>query len=158
MSKLLYTAAVLNKESQNKLLAALADEIPHGWRKIAHHMTVAFKTAQDSVLPGHFDADVFFGMPVEISVVGWKKDEKAIAISVVSVPNASHLKMDNAHPHITIAVAPGTSPAYSNTLMSSGGLEFFDAPIHLIGHLSKVLSDGTVSPNGGDFASETVID
>ena len=40
--KVLYSAVVIDKESKDKLMNALASKLPEGWKVFAHHMTIVF--------------------------------------------------------------------------------------------------------------------
>jgi hypothetical protein len=65
--------------------------------------------------------------------------------------------MENAHPHITVAVAPGISPVYSNKLLEAGGVITLSDQPFLTGYLLKVLPGGKVSPEKGDLAEDTFV-
>jgi hypothetical protein len=157
--KVLYIAVVLTKQAQYKLfdLIKTVVEIPKDWKKIGHHMTVTFNGVKPAVEPGYFDEDVSFGMKCTIIPVGYKMDEKGLAVQVVSSPQGSRLRVDNAHPHITVAVAPGTSPVYSNKLLESGNIVPFSTQPFLDGYLLKVLPGGKVSPAMGDLADDVFV-
>lgn len=68
-------------------------------------MTIEFgvKTLSDDI-----------GKPVELKVVGYKRDDKGEAVVVQGVPRA-----DGKVPHITLSVAPGVKPVYSNELVKA---------------------------------------
>lgn len=79
-----------------------------------HHMTIEFGkgTTVDDV-----------GTEVELKVVGYKRDDKAEAVVVEGVGRA-----DGKTPHITLSVAPGVKPVYSNDLLK-GGANPVDGPV-----------------------------
>lgn len=157
--KVLYVAVVLTKEAQHKLfdLVSTFTSIPASWRKIGHHMTVTFNNAKNAIQPGFFDEDIQYGMKCTVVPVGWKMDDKGLAVSVLSSPTVNRLRVDSPKPHITVAVSPGTSPVYSNTLLESGDINHLSNQIFLDGHLVKVLPGGKVSPDVGDIASDIFV-
>jgi len=71
------------------------------------HFTSAFKPSVEEVqaMP--------LGRKAHLSVIGWVADEKAQAVLIRGFPS------DRPHPHITLSVAPGVSPAYSKDLLAS---------------------------------------
>lgn len=72
------------------------------------HLTVAFKPSVEEV------AEMPLGYTVKLTVTGWAADDKAQAVTVKGFPS------DRTHPHVTLAVAPGVSPAYSKELLDQG--------------------------------------
>jgi hypothetical protein len=145
--KVLYIGVVLTKESQQKLFDYFKD-IPSDWRKIGHHMTTIFKDKQKAIEPNYFHPDIKFGMKINLIPFAFKKDEKGLAIAVIPNYNATELRIESACPHVTIAVAPGISPVYSNELLAAGELTYKNSLslINLEGYLVKVLPEGKVSP------------
>ena len=79
-----------------------------------HHMTIQFG--------GNISVEGV-GTEVELKVIGYKGDDKAEAVVVSGVPRA-----DGKVPHITLSVAPGVKPVYSNELVKSG-LTAVDGPV-----------------------------
>jgi hypothetical protein len=75
----------------------------------AHHMTLKFDPSQEDL------KDFPLGEPGVVKVVGYAADEKGQAVLV-----RSNTPSRNQHPHVTIAVAPGVSAAYSNDLLARG--------------------------------------
>lgn len=155
--KVLYIAVVLTAEAQRKLfnLISTVAQIPDNWRKIGHHMTVTFGGVKQALEPGYFDEDIHYGMKCTVVPIGWKMDEKGIAVKVVSTPQGSRLHVEAAQPHITVAVAPGVSPVYSNQLLEAGDINTLSDQPFLDGYLLKVLPGGKVSPAMGDLAADT---
>jgi hypothetical protein len=101
--KLIYKAVLLTPESKAKLMATFP---PSFDETFYHHMTIEFGIKQ-------IDNDV--GSEVELKVTGYKRDDKGEAVVVQGVP-----RKDGKTPHITLSVAPGVKPVYSNELMKSG--------------------------------------
>lgn len=161
--KILYTAVILTKDAQRELFALINSlvQIPADWRRFGHHMTVAFGGGVPKTLePGYFDDDIHFGMECIVVPVAWKMDDKGIAVQVISTPMRNRLRVESAQAHITVAVAPGISPVYSNKLLESGGcspLNTLSTQPFLKGYLLKVLPGGRVSPETGDLADDTFV-
>lgn len=106
MKNIAYSAVVLDENSRSKLLAELAGNIPAGWEKIAHHMTINM----GEIKPEY---EKYLGMtvPLRVRTVGYS--DKVIAVGVeTSVPT------DNKIPHITVAVnrKEGGKPFMSNQI------------------------------------------
>ena len=102
-SDVLYSAVVLDENSHNFLLDVFEKQIPTGWTKIAHHMTIVFgKGVEDKKE---------LGKHVKLIVTHIGKNDKAIAVLVEGYPSK------NAKPHITLAVNPdGGKPQMSNDI------------------------------------------
>lgn len=103
-------SVVLDDRSQRELLR----RVPARHENVyVHHMTVAFKPDADvferEYLPRH-------GQPVALTVTGYALDSQAQAVAVDAYS-------ENPHPHITISVADGVLPVYSNELLARGGLK-----------------------------------
>lgn len=110
---ILYVAATLTKQSQLKLYNTVSEliSIPDNWRVYCHHMTTHFK-------PSQFDKIPQTDLSVKILVENVFFDGKGIAVRVNPTPSPLELNMSLEQiPHITVATAPGISPAYSNELL-----------------------------------------
>ena len=95
-SNILYSGVVLDETSHNMLFRVYKDEIPDGWKFIAHHMTIEFgKSADKNDL----------GKEVSLVTKRLGKSNMAIAIEVSGYPSK------NAIPHITLAVNPNGGKA-----------------------------------------------
>ena len=101
--KIIYKAVLLNPESKSKLMATFPPSFDDTFY---HHMTIQFGVKS-------IDSDV--GSQVELKVVGYKRDAKGEAVVVTGVP-----RTDGKVPHITLSVAPGVKPVYSNELVKTG--------------------------------------
>jgi len=103
-----YAAVVLDDSSRRQLLSWWEKHVgtPLHSNVLAHHMTLKFNPSADdlSVLP--------LGDKVVLRVTGWAADDKS---QVVRVKAAA--KSANAVPHVTVAIAPGVKPVYSNELL-----------------------------------------
>lgn len=93
-----------------KVNAALPDGIPPDWTKKAHHMTVQ-ANEEDFNKPGGPPR----GSAVALVVSHVVANKRAIA---VVVRPTRQLSIKNKNPHITVAVAPGIQPSYSNELLT----------------------------------------
>ena len=109
MSKILYTAVVLDKHSHDLLLTKFKEKIPFDHPKIfAHHMTIVFGDG----LPDHVSANV--GDTVTLTVTHLGLSKKAMAVKVKGFWSK------NEHPHVTIAVneKEGGKPVDSNHIQN----------------------------------------
>jgi len=104
MNKVSYTALVLDKESRQRILGLW--EIPEGWEKIGHHMTINMGASKYPEL------------------VGVEGSAKAVSIAidhelgVMAIGVESDTPSDNKIKHITLAVnrSVGAKPFMSNKL------------------------------------------
>ncbi len=104
-SDILYSAVVLDEKSSSKLLGTFGGYIPEGWKKYAHHMTIAFgKGVKDK-------NDLGRTVCLTVSEIG--VSDMAVAVKVEGYPS------NNAIPHVTLAVNPdGGKPQMSNDITS----------------------------------------
>jgi len=128
MSNVIYLGVFLDEPSKAKLTAwmhrSTAGPGPNEGGLLenvfAHHMTVAFK-------PDAATIEAFpFKSHCSLKVIGWSANEKAQAV-LVTPTCAFPVKVDNEHPHITVATAEGVKPFYSNQLIREG----WTAGIHI---------------------------
>ena len=108
--KPLYTAAFLTNEGQNDLKDwwesnIRADLFP---KHFMHHMTIKFKPSMEEVMA------IPIGQEIELSIAGFAEDNQGQAVAV-----ATDLPVFAKIPHITISVAEGVSPVYSNELLQT---------------------------------------
>lgn len=141
-TKVLFVEAVL--DNPNDLIhwyeqlqakdARLPDISTPDWEKVAHHMTFEFlgKTPEFKSKEGNAAALVpfaaYLGKQVVLKIVGLTFDETCVAV-VVEPPKDLKRLVKNKHPHITVAVANGQKPAYSNTLLETKGFERVEGAI-----------------------------
>lgn len=106
-----YAAIFLDPESQRRLVLwwKLVIGIPLLGDIKAHHMTIKFNPSQEEL------GAIPLGEQGSIRILGYAADEKGQAVLV-----QSSIRSYNQHPHITVAVAPGVSAAYSNELLAKG--------------------------------------
>ena len=98
-----YSAVVLDHESSELLLNTFNGEIPDGWKKYGHHMTIALgKAVEDENLLGSIQTLI-------VTQIG--KSDMAVAVRVEGFPSKNKI------PHITLAVNPeGGKPFMSNKI------------------------------------------
>lgn len=104
-NKLLYTAAVLTKDSRSKLLSYFDSVIPIGWEKIAHHMTIIFGENNEKYKD-------LIGEDKTLNVEKIGISDMAIAVQVSGCPSEKEI------PHITLAINKdkGAKPVMSNDI------------------------------------------
>ncbi len=108
-----YSAVVLDHESSESLLNKFNVEIPDGWKKYAHHMTIALgKAIEDENLLGSSQTLI-------VTQIG--KSDMVIAVRVEGFPSKNKI------PHITLAVNPeGGKPFMSNKIEEWNDIEPFE--------------------------------
>lgn len=110
MSKVLYTAVVLDENSRQKLIKYFKAIIPENWNIICDHMTINLGDI-DPELKNIFDRN--YGINIPLNVIDYAIDDKIIAVGVTGFPSK------NNKPHITIAYDKnsGAKPKMSNDLI-----------------------------------------
>lgn len=107
-----YSAVFLDEPSISVLLTWWEREvgIPLLPNVKADHMTICYNPSASEleVVP--------FGLKDRIQIVGYAADDKGQTVMVKPL----FCKPKNPYPHITIAVAPGVEPVYSNRLLERG--------------------------------------
>ena len=108
-----YSAVVLDHESSELLLNKFNGEIPDGWKKYAHHMTIALgKSIEDENLLGSSQI-------LTVTQIG--KSDMVIAVRVEGFPSKNKI------PHVTLAVNPeGGKPFMSNKIEEWKDIEPFE--------------------------------
>jgi len=108
-----YSAVVLDHESSELLLNKFNGEIPDGWKKYAHHMTIALgKAIEDENLLGSSQI-------LTVTQIG--KSDMVIAVRVEGFPSKNKI------PHVTLAVNPeGGKPFMSNKIEEWKDIEPFE--------------------------------
>jgi hypothetical protein len=108
-----YSAVVLDHESSELLLNTFKGEIPDGWKKYAHHMTIALgKAVEDENLLGSVQTLI-------VTQIG--KSDMVIAVRVEGFPSKNKI------PHVTLAVNPeGGKPFMSNKIEEWKDIEPFE--------------------------------
>jgi hypothetical protein len=101
----LFVGAVLTPASRAELLRRIPPTLE---RVIAHHVTMAYDP-DEATLSKYRDLE---GEIVHIPVVAYADDGKAQAALV-------GVESENDYPHITISVADGIKPVYSNTTLAT---------------------------------------
>ena len=108
-----YSAVVLDYESSELLLNKFNGEIPDGWKKYAHNMTIALgKAIEDENLLGSSQI-------LTVTQIG--KSDMVIAVRVEGFPSKNKI------PHVTLAVNPeGGKPFMSNKIEEWKDIEPFE--------------------------------
>ena len=108
-----YSAVVLDHESSELLLNKFNGEIPDGWKKYAHHMTIALgKAIEDENLLGS-------SQTLTVTQIG--KSDMVIAVRVEGFPSKNKIL------HVTLAVNPeGRKPFMSNKIEEWKDIEPFE--------------------------------
>lgn len=104
-----FVSAVLTEASRSRLLAAVPPVHP---RVYAHHVTMAFNP--DETTLAYYRQ--FEGQRIRVPVTAVAVDDKAQAVLV-------GVESENDYPHITVSVAEGVKPVYSNELMTRVDLQ-----------------------------------
>lgn len=124
MSKISYSAVVLDEKSRQRLINKFKKIIPKDYEIIAHHMTINM---------GEIDPEYekYLGMSVRLSADEIAMDDKVIAVGVSNFPSK------NKKPHITLAVnrENGGKPVLSNNLEDWKEMK---RPINLVGTVKEV--------------------
>lgn len=103
----MYTALVLDDNSQKILRNLFESRIPNDWDMKCHHMTINMGVAIDGPAIG------LLGKEFDIKLIAFSKDERCCAVFVeTDAPSKNKLK------HITVAVNVngGGKPKHSNEL------------------------------------------
>ena len=108
-----YSAVVLDDESKNKLIEAIASKIPKGWQVKAHHMTIVFGKGLDD------KSQIGRNVSLVLTQLGFS--DKAMAVKAEGYPTSNKI------PHITIAVndADGGESHHSNEIKRWADLDAF---------------------------------
>lgn len=124
MSKISYSAVVLDDRSRERLLRKFQDMIPEGWEVIAHHMTINMGEINPEL-------EKYLGMPVHLDVIDFAQDDKVMAVGVTGFETA------NKKPHITLAVnrQAGGKPFMSNNLTRWDPIK---RPLRVVGKVMEV--------------------
>lgn len=120
MSKVLYTAIVLDEESQNRLRKLYREYYKQpGWKEICHHMTLKFGDSK-SQIDSFIESNLNKSFTLKSNTIGIS--EKAIALKI-----DTDIKTLNSYPHITVAVnSLGGKPVDSNNIK-----RFIKLPINI---------------------------
>ena len=104
-----YSAVVLTDDSRETLLDAIGEQIPEGWKVIAHHMTIIFAKPLPELVKDKLDDTVsLFAYEIGVS-------EKALAVKVKGFPAFENDGITPKKiPHVTVAVSPIGKPVDSN--------------------------------------------
>ena len=155
--KALYVACVLTKKAQQELFAFMRHfvTIPANWKRIGHHMTVEFHNAEEAAQDGYFGESIKLGQPFTLIATHYKMDTKGLALVI---QRNSELKISNECPHITVAVAPGVAPVYSNEMLAMGDWITLPHPQMFDSYLVVVRREVGAQPVVVEFATDVYSD
>lgn len=124
MSKISYSAVVLDDRSRERLLKRVEHMIPKDWEIIADHMTINLGEIKPEL-------EKYLGIPVGLTVKDLGIDDNVIAVGV------SGFYSDKEHPHITIAVNRKSDgkPSMSNDIQRWYNIK---RPISLVGVVKEI--------------------
>lgn len=107
-----YTGVFLNESSKKTLLEWWSKHTDAPLLKNIHadHMTIKYEPSAEQV------KKTPKGQKIMLKVIGWAADEKGQAVLV----RPKGIESANAHPHVTVATAPGVQAVYSNELLAKG--------------------------------------
>jgi hypothetical protein len=130
MSKVLYTAVVLDEHSREKLIKYFKAIIPENFEIIAHHMTINLGDIDPEIQP-MFEKNK--GINIPLMVNDYAINDKVIAVGVSGFPSK------NNKPHITIAVNRmiGATPKMSNELTDWKPLK---RPFMVVGKPTEIIA------------------
>ena len=112
MNNWIYFGVFIDNDAKNKLIKLIDEynvQIPKNWKKIFHHMTIAFNNGSDESKDLYVKYKHLFGKQFALQVNGIGVSDDAIAVRV-----NYQLPISNKTPHITIAVPIGGKPVNSN--------------------------------------------
>jgi hypothetical protein len=124
--------------SQRALLLREFPAVHHG-KVTAEHITVAFE-------PKAHEFEAFrLGASVIVRAIGYAEDDRgqAVAVTAEYADSSLPVAIRNPIPHITISVAEGTKPVYSNKLLEAGHKSVKGEPF-FVGTCVAVLRNGNV--------------
>lgn len=127
MSKISYSAVVLNERSRDRLLKRFKELIPEGWEVVGHHMTINMGPIKE-------EYERYLGLAVPLMVEDFAMNDKVAAVGVGGFPS------DNSKPHITLAVnrQVGAKPMMSNELRD---WEPIKRPLQIVGNVEEIPFD-----------------
>lgn len=124
MSRVSYSAVVLDEKSRSRLLERFKSMIPEGWKVIADHVTINM---------GEIDPEYqkYLGLAIRLSVIDVAIDDKVIAVGV----EGFYTKNNKAHITLAVNEKEGGKPMMSNKLSN---WEKLKRPLLLTGKVTEV--------------------
>ncbi len=111
-----YSAVVLDHDSSEFLLDKFSGDIPDGWKKYGHHMTIALGKSAESIM-----GEDILGSIQTLTVTQIGVSDMAVAVRVEGFPSQNKI------PHVTLAVNPdGGKPFMSNKIVDWKNVEPFE--------------------------------
>ena len=109
----IYLGVFLTPQSIRQIIQQFGQEHPDLKND---HLTLVFKPSDSDL------ESATIGQRIKMKVVGYAVDQKGQAIAI-ELPSNLTPQSKNRHPHITISVAKGTKPVYSNELLAKGPIQ-----------------------------------
>jgi len=124
MSKIAYSAVVIDDRSRYRLIQKFKDIIPTEFEIVAHHMTIN----QGEIDPDYAD---YLGMTIRLTINDIAMNDMVIALGVTGFYS------ENPKPHLTLAVNrdEGGKPMMSRDLTN---WEKLKRPFYITGRISEV--------------------
>ena len=124
MSKIAYSAVVLDERSRNRLIKNFKKLIPDDWEILADHMTINMGEINSKY-------ERYLGIPLPLKVESFGINDKVAAVKVSGFPS------ENEIPHVTLAVnrKEGGKPVMSNNIEKWYPIK---RSINLIGKVQEV--------------------
>ncbi len=110
-----YIALVVSEVSRALLLDRFGPKFAN---VVCHHITWAFKVAEDTLLPA----------PKLVAIVGYATDGAGVECLVVEVDGNTG-RSDGGTYHVTLSLAEGRKPVESNKVIESAGFTALPEPI-----------------------------
>lgn len=141
-----YVGVFLDPETRKQLLR---DFKPKHENVEADHVTIAFRPSEEDVKA--IRKALQFGSRVPLKITGYAEDDKGQALTVELPPElAGHARRS---PHITLSIAPGVEPVYSNELIQENLVEI--PPRTIEGTLDGGPRQGTLTPSKSKAPEKT---
>lgn len=134
-----YTAAILTKESGQKLYETMKSIIPEYWTVNCHHMTICLGEPVEAIKS-------LIGKSIQIRVVGYTYSEE---FQLISVKVETDVYSKNENKHITVALDKenGAQAVNSNKITSYHHLD----ELILTATIDSVLNNGKTRNNVSEF-------
>lgn len=110
-----YTAFVISADSRQNLLDHFPPKFPN---VVCHHITMAFKVAEDTPLPAN----------ASLRAIGYAADPTGVEALVVEVDGSTERPSGGTF-HVTLSLADGRKPVESNNVIAQLGFVPLPEPV-----------------------------
>ena len=130
MNDWVYYGIFFSQQTKNYLIQKAKElvDIPEDWKLYGDHMTIVYNDGSKGNAEHSNALDEFLGKYQQLMISSIGISNEAIAFGV------SNYKTQNKHSHITIAVAPGSTPVKSNEIKEWS----YNLGFHVTGKLGKI--------------------